>query len=108
MRDVGQESGAEMLPVDYLLGARQDFDESFDWYATRSTEAAVRFDTAVDAALSAIAADPHRFEALDDIHRACPVARYPFRVVYRVESDRILVVAIAHAKRRPGYWKSRI
>ena len=42
-----------MLPVDYLPGARRDFDESFDWYADRSTSAAVRFADAVDAALSA-------------------------------------------------------
>jgi len=60
-----------MLPVDYLPGARRDFDESFDWYAERSKLAAARFVIAVDAALSAIAADPQRFAAVDDLHRAC-------------------------------------
>ena len=96
-----------MLPVDYIPGARRDFDESFDWYAERSTQAAVRFVNAVDAALSAIAADPKRFAAVDDLHRECPVRRFPFRIVYRVTADRIVVVAIAHAKRRPGYWEDR-
>ena len=96
-----------MLPVDYLPGARRDFDESFDWYAARSTQAAVRFTNAVDVALSTMAADPERFAAVDDLHRECRVRRFPFRIVYRVIETRILVVAIAHAKRRPGYWKDR-
>lgn len=96
-----------MLPVDYLPGARRDFDESFDWYAARSTQAAVRFTNAVDVALSTMAADPERFAAVDDLHRECRVRRFPFRIVYRVIETRILVVAIAHAKRRPDYWRDR-
>ncbi len=97
-----------MLPVDYLPGARRDFDESFDWYAARSTQAAIRFTNAIDAALSTVSANPERFAAVDGTHRECPVRRFPFRIVYRVIQGRVLVVAIAHAKRRPGYWKDRI
>jgi plasmid stabilization system protein ParE len=96
-----------MLPIDYLPGARRDFDESFDWYAARSTLAAIRFTNALDAALSIVATNPERFAAVDSLHRACPVRRFPFRIVYRVVENRVLVVAIAHAKRRPGYWKDR-
>jgi len=33
--------------------------------------------------------------------------RFPFSIVYRLKGDVIEVVAIAHAKRRPGYWKRR-
>ena len=96
-----------MLPVDYLPGARRDFDESFDWYLERSAEAAIRFANAVDAALTIVAADPQRFAAVDELHRECPVKRFPFRIVYRVVESRVLVVAIAHAKRRPGFWRDR-
>lgn len=96
-----------MFPVDYLPAARRDFDESFDWYAERSAAAAVHFVNAVDAALSVIAAHPERFAVVDAVHRECPVKRFPFRIVYRVAADRVIVVAIAHAKRRPGYWSSR-
>ena len=96
-----------MLPVDYLPGSRRDFDESFDWYAARSVQTAARFASAVDISLSAITVDPKRFAAIDESHRECPVGRFPFRIVYRVTADRIVVVAIAHAKRRPGYWKCR-
>jgi toxin ParE2 len=96
-----------MKPVDYLPGARRDFDESFDWYAERSAIAAARFTDAVDSTLINISANPDRFALIDAQHRACIVQRFPFRVVYRVEPGRILVVAVAHAKRRPEYWKNR-
>jgi len=96
-----------MLPVDYLPGARRDFDESFDWYLERSPQAAVRFANAVDAALVHVAGDPTRFAAIDTIHRECPVRKFPFRIVYRLVENRVLVVAVAHAKRRPGYWRDR-
>ncbi len=96
-----------MLPVDFLPGARRDFDESFDWYAERSKQAAVRFVNAIDISLAAIAANPQRFAAVDKVHWECPVRRFPFRIIYRVVGDRIVVVAVAHAKRRPGYWKHR-
>ncbi len=96
-----------MRPIEYLRGARRDFDESFDWYAERSAGAAIRFAGAVDAALLKIAFNPGEFASIDDVHRECPVRRFPFRIVYRIVEDRVLVVAIAHAKRRPGFWKRR-
>jgi hypothetical protein len=34
--------------------------------------------------------------------------RFPFSVVYAVEPTLILVIAIAHHGRRPGYWQSRV
>lgn len=96
-----------MLPIEFLPGARRDYDESFDWYAARSSEAAVRFCDAVDSALARLAADPMRFAGPDETHRECPVKTFPFRIVYRLIEDRVLIVAVAHAKRRPGYWSDR-
>jgi len=96
-----------MPPVDYLSGARRDFDESFDWYAARSPQAAVRFAAAVDAALAKVAANPLQFASPDGVHRECPLKKFPFRIIYRVVDNRVVVVAIAHAKRRPGFWRSR-
>ncbi|MDH5552382.1 MAG: type II toxin-antitoxin system RelE/ParE family toxin [Nitrosomonas sp.] len=39
--------------------------------------------------------------------RSIVLARFPYSVVYMVESERILVLAIAHQRRRPGYWRDR-
>lgn len=96
-----------MPPIDYLLGARRDFDESFDWYVARSPQTAIRFADSLDAALKNVEENPMRFDSLDGVHREFPLKRFPFRIVYRVVESRILVVAIAHTMRRPGYWRNR-
>ncbi|MGH8701418.1 MAG: type II toxin-antitoxin system RelE/ParE family toxin, partial [Burkholderiales bacterium] len=33
--------------------------------------------------------------------------RFPYSVVYRTSSDEIIVIAVAHQRRRPGYWRRR-
>ncbi len=91
-----------MKCVDYLPGAF-DFDEAFDWYAERSTQAAVRFAEAVEDATVRVASSPEQFAPIDALHRGCLLKRFPFRIVYRIEPARIIVVVIAHAKRRPGF-----
>jgi plasmid stabilization system protein ParE len=35
------------------------------------------------------------------------VPGFPYGLIYRAEADRILIVAVAHLHRRPGYWKAR-
>jgi toxin ParE1/3/4 len=39
--------------------------------------------------------------------RVRSVARFPYRIYYRVRPDEIIVVAIGHSRRRPGFWQSR-
>ncbi len=34
--------------------------------------------------------------------------RFPYRVVYELQPDRIWIVAVAHLSRRPGYWARRL
>ena len=40
--------------------------------------------------------------------RSCRVERFPYRLYYVEESNRIVVVAVAHASRHPDYWKTRL
>ena len=64
------------------------------------------FSEEVDAAESASCSTPECVASVRSRHAAGLVA--PFSIqVYRVEPRRILIVAVAHGRRRPGYWKSR-
>jgi hypothetical protein len=40
-------------------------------------------------------------------HACVRLTRFPYLVVYREDATRILVVAVAHEKRKPGYWRKR-
>lgn len=39
--------------------------------------------------------------------RGALLAQFPFRLIYSLESDGILIISVAHNRRRPGYWLSR-
>lgn len=39
--------------------------------------------------------------------RVRTIARFPYRIYYRARADEILVIAIGHRRRRPGFWRSR-
>jgi plasmid stabilization system protein ParE len=93
--------------VEYHPGARTDHDQPFDWYAERSDRAALGFLAAVDEAIDRIVADPNAFPAAPAGCRFASLRRYPFRIVFRDDLSQILIVAVAHAKRRPNYWKKR-
>jgi plasmid stabilization system protein ParE len=64
---------------------------------------------AFDAALDRIHDTPEAFPRwrADHPHRRCSVASFPYVCFYRVDGDTIVVVAVAHAKRKPGYWARR-
>ncbi len=88
--------------------AAQEFRLARSWYARRSRPAAERFTEAIGAALEGIAAEPDRWLLYDDRHRWVKARKYPFLLIYRqTAEDRVTVVAVAHASRRPGYWQRR-
>jgi plasmid stabilization system protein ParE len=93
--------------VEFLDAARREFDDSFDWYAQRSHGAAIGFASALDRALERVLADPGRFGQTYANCQYCKLHRYPYCVIYRRVEGGIEVVAVAHAKRRPGYWRRR-
>jgi plasmid stabilization system protein ParE len=39
--------------------------------------------------------------------RVRSIARFPYRIYYRVREDGVVVIAIGHCQRRPGFWGDR-
>ena len=66
------------------------------------------FQEAVDRAVQRIVASPLRFTPGSYDTRRCPLARFPHRIVYRIEGATVRVYAVAHPKRKPGYWAERL
>jgi len=78
-----------------------------DWYRERSPAAANAFCDELDRAITAIASHPMRWSSYVKGTRRFVLRRFPYSVVYRAGTDGIQVLAIAHARRRPGYWRKR-
>jgi plasmid stabilization system protein ParE len=96
------------LPVDFDPAASDEAQEAYRWYAKRSQRAADAFIAELDFAVDAIGEQPTRFASYLHGARRYLLRRYPYAVVYRELPHTIQVIAVAHAKRRPGYWKSRM
>jgi plasmid stabilization system protein ParE len=94
--------------LEYLDEAIEEAEAAARWYAERSSTAASGFADEIDAAIAAIDRNPEAWPPYDHGTRHYLLRRYPFSVVYRIEPRRILVVAVAHGLRRPGYWASRL
>ena len=72
--------------VAFLPAARDDYREALDWYWERSARAAAGFEAAVEVASRRIAETPEAWPLCDDRHRFYILRRYPFSIVYRIES----------------------
>lgn len=88
-------------------GARQDLAEGRDWYADHSVLAAERFLDEVDGALELIREAPERWPPFRRGMRRHVMTSFPYSIIYQVSADFIDIYAVAHAKRRPTYWRNR-
>ena len=94
-------------PVELLPAALAEAESATAWYAERDPKVAGAFALEIEAALERIAVAPGRWPAHHHGTRRVLLKRFPFQVVYREEVERVLVVAVAHTKQRPGYWRKR-
>ena|SRR6185503_8147983 len=87
--------------------ARAELRAARNWYHERSPLSALAFAQTVQNAISRIKDAPHTFPVSDHGTRKCVLQRFPFNIFYRIKETEIAIVAVAHQKRRPGYWSSR-
>ena len=95
------------LSVAFHPHAVEEAHAAWQWYLARSQSAADSFIAELDRGIDAISAAPDRWPLFAQGTRRYLFQRFPFQLVYRVVDNRIQVVAIAHGRRKPRYWKSR-
>ncbi len=95
------------LDLDFHPAAVKEARKAYRWYVRRSARAGSRFQAALEVALEQIVESPDRWPQYLHGTRFRLVRRFPFVVVYRQSADRIQILAVAHGRRKPGYWKRR-
>lgn len=93
--------------TDFHPDASLELGEALEWYRLRSETAAAGFVHEVELSVARIAVTPqaapkHRGEV-----RRWVLRRFPSAILFRDYPDRIEIVAVAHHKRRPFYWRAR-
>lgn len=96
----------------YHPEARRELDEAVDWYEDAATGLGADFFDEVEAAVRDACEHPVRWPLFPSVDPALAVRRrvlrFPYSVAWLVQPDQIVIVAVAHAKRRPGYWLDRL
>lgn len=90
-----------------------EFDAAADWYESHRPGLGQESIDAVDSAIDRVAERPGLGGPVPGVNSAVGVRRqlmkkFPYAVVYLELVDEIVVVAIAHSHRKPGYWRGRI
>jgi plasmid stabilization system protein ParE len=93
--------------VTFHAEAAAELEAAFDWYAAKSTKVADQYLAALDRAITVILESPRSWERVIGPWRRYPLRRFPFLIFFREADTGIEVIAVAHGRRRPGYWQDR-
>ena len=82
--------------------------EAGKWYSAKAGRLAARkFEQELDGAVKRIAESPERWPQYRRGTRRYLLQRFPYAVIYRLSGTSVQILAIAHARRRPEFWKQR-
>lgn len=85
-----------------------EFEDAVQFYKERGRALGRRFAGEVRTTIAKTVATPERWRVLEQDVRVCRARVFPYAVLYTIELDHILIIAVAHDKRRPGYWRHRL
>jgi toxin ParE1/3/4 len=88
--------------------ALAEYEAAALYYAERDSAVAERFVAVVDDAIKRILESPTGWRVLDGDVRRCLMQIFPYGVLYTIEVEEVLIVAVMHCSRQPGYWKRRV
>lgn len=90
-----------------------EFDAAVAWYEEREIGVGLSLIDRASQARQDIAEWPEAAQPFpgwrrEPLVRSKSIRGFPYRIVYFVHGGEIVIVAYAHERRRPGYWKRRI
>ncbi len=93
--------------IEFLEEAEAELFDAALWYESKETGLGKRFRNEVAGVIDSIAANPLLWRERAGGYRRvnCPV--FPYYVPYLIRGNKIIIAAIAHDRRKPGYWHKR-
>jgi plasmid stabilization system protein ParE len=93
--------------VSFHPAALEEADAATAWYAERSEFSPELFLEELDWAVGRIAANPQAYARFEAGTRRILLPHFPYQIIFRNRQGGVEILAIAHTRRRPGYWHSR-
>jgi hypothetical protein len=96
------------IDVGFHPEAREEYLDTIAWYLTHSAVIARGFQHEVHQAVDHIRRGPGQWPIFVDRVHWIRLRRFPYVLYFEeVSAERVEVLAVAHANRRPGYWRNR-
>ena len=96
-----------MKPVRFLRPAELEMLDAATYYELQASGLGSIFLDKIDSAIRDIGTDPERWPIVRSNIRRRLIHRFPYVILYRVDDSEIVVQAVMHMRRRPGYWNNR-
>lgn len=96
------------MKVLFLKPAQSEVDDTVAWYDSQSRGMGMQFLDDIDRAIRRIVAYPLSNVEIEQGLLRCLLSRFPYGIIYGIDSETIIVVAVAHLHREPRYWVDRI
>ena len=87
--------------------ANHEIEDGFQWYESQLEGLGSKFKDEVYFAIKRVQVNPFLYSALSTNLRRCLLVKFPYKIIYNVFDKEILIVAVAHQRRRPNYWSKR-
>ncbi len=97
-----------MKPVHFLLPAEQEMLEAARYYEVQASGLGVDFLAKIDSAIQDISEQPELWPVLRFHIRRRLVHRFPYGLLYRIDPEEIVILAVMHLRLHPNYWINRI
>jgi len=97
-----------MIGYRFLLPAEEEMTEASAFYEAATSGLGASFLNEVQRGVNILREHPGLGQFDDRGLRRVLLHRFPFTLIYSVEVDAVLIVAVAHQRRRPDYWRDRI
>jgi toxin ParE1/3/4 len=95
-------------PASFHPEAETEFLAALEYYAQRSRSVADRFYQEIRHLVGEIEAAPRRHGPWRHGTRRHRARRFPYTLIFAERPDRLHLVAVAHVKRHPDYWRDRL
>ncbi len=95
------------MKVRFLELAQLELDEAVAWYDAQARGLGKEFLGELDRAVRRIATFPLSCPEIEAGLRRCLLARFPYGLIYGVDRDTLVVLAVSHLHRNPRYWIGR-
>lgn len=95
------------LLVTFRRAARAEFIEAAAWYEAQRPNLGVEFVTEIERCVALAAEQPQLYAVVHKGLRRVTTERFPYGVYFRVDAQRVVVLAVFHGSRDPAIWQRR-